>query len=113
MGRRTLGGLRGRAAGDVTVAIIVIASAAALYQLLAIIATLCHQRQPPTSSPQPSPVSILKPVYGKDAGFFEAIRSHALQRYPDFEILFGIRRADDPAIADVERLSAEFPALHI
>jgi ceramide glucosyltransferase len=113
MGRRTLGGLRGRAAGDVTVAIIVIASAAALYQLLAIIATLCHQRQPPTSRPQPSPVSILKPVYGKDAGFFEAIRSHALQRYPDFEILFGIRRADDPAIADVERLSAEFPALHI
>jgi ceramide glucosyltransferase len=97
----------------VIVAIIVIASAAGLYQLLAIVATLYHQRHPPTPNPQPPPVSILKPVYGKDAGFYQAIRTHALQQYPDFEILFGIRRADDAARADIERLSAEFPALPI
>jgi ceramide glucosyltransferase len=97
----------------VTVAIIVIASAAALYQLLAIIAALCHRRPPPTSSPQPPPVAIRKPVHGRDPGFYEAIRTHALQQYPEFEILFGIRRADDPAVADLERLSAEFPGLPI
>jgi ceramide glucosyltransferase len=95
------------------IAIIVGAGAAALYQILAIIATLCHKRQPPTPNPQPHPVSILKPVYGKDADFYAAIRTHALQQYPEFEILFGIRRADDPAAADVERLSAEFPGLPI
>jgi ceramide glucosyltransferase len=111
MGRRTLGSLRGRAAGDVTVAIIVIASAAALYQLLAIIAALSHRRQPPTSSPQPPPVSILKPVYGRDPGFYQAIRTHAMQQYPEFEILFGIRREDDPAVADLERLMREFPGV--
>jgi len=97
----------------VTVAIIVIAISAALYQLLAILAVLRHHRQPPTPNPQAPPVSILKPVYGKDAGFYPAIRSHALQQYPEFEILFGIRRADDPARAEVERLIGEFPALSI
>ncbi len=96
-----------------TVAIIVLSSAAALYQLLAIIAALSHRRQPPASSPQPPPVSILKPVYGRDPGFYQAIRTHALQQYPEFEILFGIRREDDPAVADLERLMREFPGVAI
>jgi ceramide glucosyltransferase len=97
----------------VTVAIVVIASAAALYQLLAIIALLCHRPQSPIPNPHPPPVSILKPVYGKDEGFYQAIRTHAVQQYPEFEILFGIRRPDDPARVDVERLMREFPALPI
>jgi ceramide glucosyltransferase len=116
VGRRALRRLRSGAAGNVSwlhVGIIALASAAALYQLLAVVAVLCHPRQPPTANRQPPPVSILKPVYGKDAGFYEAIRTHALQQYPEFEILFGIRRADDPARGEVERLSAEFPALPI
>ncbi len=96
-----------------TVAIIVIAVAAGLYQLLAIIATLSHRSQPPKTNSQSLPVSILKPVHGKDAGFYEAIRTHAIQQYPEFEILFGIRRADDPAREDIERLMREFPALPI
>jgi ceramide glucosyltransferase len=113
MGRRALGSLRGRAAGDVSIAIIVVACAAAVYQLLAIIATLCHRRQPPTPHPQPPPVSILKPVHGRDPGFYAAICTHASQEYPEFEILFGIRRADDPAREDVERLMREFPSVAI
>jgi ceramide glucosyltransferase len=96
----------------VTVVIAVLAIAAAFYQLLAVIAVLCHRPQPLIPNPQ-SPVSILKPVYGKDAGFYQAIRTHAIQQYPDFEILFGIRRADDPARAEVERLIHEFPAVRI
>jgi ceramide glucosyltransferase len=113
MGRRTLGSLRSGAAGDVTIAIIVIAIAAGLYQLLAIVATLSHQRQALKTNSQSRPVSILKPVHGKDAGFYEAIRTHAVQQYPEFEILFGIRRADDAARADIDRLMREFPALPI
>jgi ceramide glucosyltransferase len=97
----------------VSIALIVFASAAALYQIIAIIAVLSHRRQSPEQSPAAQPVSILKPVHGKDAGFYEAIRSHAVQQYPEFEILFGIRRADDPARAEVERLIREFPALPI
>jgi ceramide glucosyltransferase len=93
------------------VAIIVIAGAAGLYQLLAIVAALNHRQKPPRPPIHNLPVSILKPVYGKDAGFFEAIRTHALQQYSEFEILFGIRRADDPARVEVERLMREFPAV--
>ncbi|MGP0070506.1 MAG: bacteriohopanetetrol glucosamine biosynthesis glycosyltransferase HpnI [Bryobacteraceae bacterium] len=96
-----------------TTAIIVLAIAAGLYQLLAIIAILFQVRQKPTANGEPFPVSILKPVYGKDAGFYQAIRTHALQQYPDFEILFGIRREDDPARFEVERLMREFPGLPI
>jgi len=55
------------------------------------------------------PVSILKPVRGRDPGFYEAIRSHALLDYPEYEILFGVNDPDDPARADIERLAAEFP----
>jgi len=116
MGRRALGGLRCRAAGNVNwlhIAVIVVAGAAGLYQLVAILATFSHRRQPGPRSSSQLPVSILKPVYGKDAGFYQAIRTHALQQYPQFEILFGVRRADDPAVADIERLMHEFPALAI
>ncbi len=96
-----------------TIAIVVLAICAALYQLLAVIAALRHHPKPLIPNPQALPVSILKPVYGKDAGFYEAIRTHALQKYPEFEILFGIRGANDPARVEVERLMREFPALPI
>lgn len=113
MGGRALGGLRSGAARNVTtvnIVVIVLATAAGLYQLLAIVATLRHVRQSPTANLDSLPVSILKPVYGKDPGFYSAIRSQACEKFPEFEILFGIRRPDDPAREDVERLMAEFPA---
>jgi ceramide glucosyltransferase len=50
------------------------------------------------------PVSILKPVRGRDPRFYEAILSHAQQHYPVFEILFGVADPDDPAIEEIERL---------
>ena len=59
------------------------------------------------------PVSILKPVYGRDPGFYESIRSHARQDYPAYEILFGSRMPDDPARQDVDRLAREFPTIPI
>jgi ceramide glucosyltransferase len=59
------------------------------------------------------PLSILKPVHGRDPRFYEAILSHAAQDYPEFEILFGVNTPDDPALGDIERLQAEFPRLRI
>jgi ceramide glucosyltransferase len=66
----------------------------------------------PVSNFRP-PVSILKPVKGRDPGFYDAIHSHASQRYPEFEILFGVADPADPAIEDIERLRLEFPHLPI
>ncbi len=116
MGRRAVRRLRRGAARNVSwpgIAVGVLAGAAGVYQVIALIAVLKHRRPKPRAAPHNLPVSILKPVYGKDAGFYQAIRTHALQQYPDFEILFGIRRADDPARFEVERLMREFPAVPI
>src|SRR5438876_7149846 len=55
------------------------------------------------------PVSILKPLCGLDPHGYESLRSHCLQDYPQYEIIFGVSTSDDPAVAAVERLIREFP----
>jgi ceramide glucosyltransferase len=59
------------------------------------------------------PVSILKPLKGTDRQMYEGFRSHCLQEYPQYEIIFGVNSADDAAVADVERLQREFPEREI
>jgi len=60
------------------------------------------------------PVSILKPLRGTDPAQFHAFESHCLQEYPgDYEILFGVADAFDPAVANVEALRREFPERRI
>jgi ceramide glucosyltransferase len=89
------------------------ALASAAYWLLAILAAMRWRGSAAAAPAAVPPVSILKPVYGRDPHFYEAIRSHALQEYPQYEILFGVGRANDPAADDIRRLIAEFPARHI
>ena len=55
------------------------------------------------------PVSILKPLKGIDPEIYESFRSHCLQDYPEYEIIFGVSDAADPAVASVEQLQREFP----
>ena len=59
-------------------------------------------------------VSILKPVKGADANSYEAFRSYCLQDYSgEYQIIFGVNDAADPAISLVQKLIAEFPARDI
>lgn len=84
--------------------------AAAAYYLLAIIAAFAWRRkQKETPAGMPVLLSILKPVHGRDPQFYQAIRSHAAQDYPEFEILFGVSDAADAACEDIRRLQREFP----
>jgi ceramide glucosyltransferase len=55
------------------------------------------------------PVSILKPLKGTDPEMYESFRSHCLQDYPDYELIFGVNHPTDPAVELVERLKREFP----
>jgi len=55
------------------------------------------------------PVSILKPLRGLDPQMYESFRSHCLQDYPEYEIIFGVSDADDPAVEAVHQLIREFP----
>jgi len=59
------------------------------------------------------PVSILKPLKGTDPDIYEGFRSHCLQDYPEYEIIFGVSDAADPAVTSVEQLQREFATLRI
>lgn len=70
-------------------------------------------RESTTLSPPPRdfpPVSILKPLKGTDPEMYESFRSHCLQDYPNFEMLFGISDENDPAAELVAKLQREFPS---
>jgi ceramide glucosyltransferase len=90
----------------------VVGAVAGGYQLFAIAACLWHRRG---AGPRPanSAVSILKPIRGSDPGFYAAIRSQAAQKYPQFEILFGISDPADSAAPEIQRLIQEFPSVPI
>jgi ceramide glucosyltransferase len=55
------------------------------------------------------PISILKPLKGTDPEIYESFRSHCLQDYPQYEIVFGVNDPNDPAIESVKALQCEFP----
>jgi ceramide glucosyltransferase len=54
-------------------------------------------------------VSILKPLRGTDPEMYAAFRSHCLQDYPEYELIFGISDPADPGAALVAQLQREFP----
>jgi ceramide glucosyltransferase len=83
------------------------------YLLLTIFAIVrWKQVEHPSATFTPS-ISILKSLRGTDREMYEAFRSHGLQDYRDFELLFGVSDTQDAAIAEVERLKLEFPSVRI
>lgn len=56
------------------------------------------------------PVTILKPLKGVDEGLEDNLRSFFRLDYPVYQLLFCVADDDDPAIAVVTGLLAEFPA---
>jgi ceramide glucosyltransferase len=66
-------------------------------------------RRSDDSRSEPLPISILKPVKGLDHDAYDHFTSFCRQSYPEFEILFAVADADDPAIPVINRLIGEFP----
>jgi ceramide glucosyltransferase len=88
---------------------------AAIYSALTFCAALTFrlrrtQRGPSLWRP---PVTILKPLCGAEPELYRDLRSFCLQDYADYQIVFGVRDATDPATAVVRRLMEEFPALQM
>ncbi|MGA3172822.1 MAG: glycosyltransferase [Syntrophorhabdales bacterium] len=54
-------------------------------------------------------VSILKPIKGFDPSMAGNLESFLAQEYPRFEVLFGFRDPEDPALPFVKRMAAEAP----
>lgn len=58
------------------------------------------------------PISILIPVRGADEESYETFASFCRQDYPDFQLLFGCRDADDLALPILRKLQQEFPRVN-
>src|SRR6266853_1315465 len=80
------------------------------FYLLCLWSTSRFQREGRTPRPASTPpVTILKPLRGVDPQMYESFRSHCVQDYPEYEIIFGVSEADDPALEFVKSLKQEFP----
>lgn len=91
---------------------IALAFAAAGYACVALWAVMKGSRKTqrvPLRTGSPLPASILKPLHGAEPRLYENLRSFCQQAHPEYQLVFGVRDPDDPAIAVVERLRREFP----
>ncbi|MBM3725877.1 MAG: glycosyltransferase [Acidobacteria bacterium] len=93
-----------------TLALALLCAVAALYQLMAILASVRHLMRPEPVPRWFPPVSILKPVRGTDPHLDGALESHARLEYPGpLEILIGVESMDDPAVPAVQQLMHRHP----
>ena len=66
-------------------------------------------REPGAKLQRPA-VTIMKPVTGIDADLEANLHSFCNQDYPDFEVVFGVHHAADPALDVIRRVAAQTPA---
>ena len=88
-----------------------------VYLVLTLVATARHLRRarvaqaaasatPAASLP---PVTIFKPVHGMEEQLAANLESFFQQDYPDYEVIFGVRDADNPAAKIAEEIRARYP----
>jgi len=93
-------------------ALLVSAGFSVLSAIAVVLWRLRYANKPPVPGLQP-PITLLKPLCGAEPGLYTHLRSFCLQNYPTFQIVFGVRERTDPALAVVERIVREFPAVAI
>ena len=86
------------------------------YLVLVIIASARFRRERARIARVPQqfpPVTILKPVCGMEPGLEEHLTSFFEQQYPIYEIIFGARHDDDPALEVARRISRRYPSVPV
>ncbi len=88
-----------------------------IYLAMTLLATIRYLRRArsaqaaTTATPTASlpPVSIFKPVHGMEEQLAANLESFFQQDYPDYEVIFGARDADNPAIKIAEEIRVRYP----
>jgi ceramide glucosyltransferase len=57
------------------------------------------------------PLALLKPLHGAEPGLEAHLKSFFEQDYPEFEILFCARSADDAGLETARRVAAQYPRI--
>ena len=81
----------------------------AIYWLVALVLIKAFMTPRPAPTRSRAPVSVLKPLCGVEDNLYENLRSFCDQEYPSYQVLFGVRRGEDPAASVVRRLMKEYP----
>jgi len=84
-----------------------------IYLALVVVAAVRFRRRPRTGVSFTPPVSLLKPLYGADPGLRDYLESFFRLDYPEYEILFCARHAQDPGLAIARELSEKYPAVPV
>ena len=89
-----------------TIFLLMVIAAAFRYRDLARKAKTFAHSVPDSSLPA---VTVLKPVHGMEPRLAENLEGFFRQDYPDFEIIFGAREADNAALQIAEQLRRRYP----
>ena len=93
---------------------IALAACGIVYQAIAAIVLRRFIANAPPVAPRTDAVTLLKPLYGAEPRLFENLATFlTLDHAGPVQMVCGIQRSDDPAIAVVEALRAAYPAATI
>ncbi|CAM2153796.1 ceramide glucosyltransferase [Pararobbsia alpina] len=68
-----------------------------------------ERRKHPHDASSAQPVSVLKPLCGAEPRLLSNLDTFCEQTHPDYELVFGVRSPNDPAISVVSELRAKHP----
>ncbi len=89
------------------------AGCACVYYVLVIVGALRFRATPEAPLDFTPPVSVFKPLHGLERDLYELLAGFCRQDYPEYEVLFGVAEANDPAVEIVWRLQRDFPGVPI
>jgi ceramide glucosyltransferase len=97
----------------IRMALLICVSAAIAYHLFSLLAGLswfCDRRKQRALGLNYTPsITIFKPVAGVDPEAYDNFASFCRQDYPEFQVIFGARDGNDPAVPIIKRLIADLP----
>ena len=89
-------------------ALLIPVAGGSVFCLLCVWAAATFMRRGAPASTYRPPVTVLKPIYGLDKDLEQNLLSLCRQDYPDYQIVFAVQRATDPALPILRRLAADY-----